>query len=312
MKKILLLMAALLAAMTWTGCQDTLEEDVITDPEETAEAGMDAVATLTIEAGKGADTKALALADNGTTATISAFWSEGEQVTVFNLSGSAIGTLTATPKEDNTKATLSGEITISGLSAGQDLTLLFPAETWSYEGQNGKLLNTPAHSDWKSIEKNFDFARATVTIKEITASNITTTSSATFENQQSIYRFGFLHGGYTIPAEKVMITSNQNMLTKSVNAVSGSNTYFTSGEAMTVDLKTTPSAGELIYVAVRNGNTTQDDTFSFTIYDVNGATYKGSKTIPSGKLSSPFVSAKTIPMDRLELLQYSTNVAEAL
>ena len=237
---------------------------------------------------------------------------EGEQVTVFNPSGSVIGTLTATPKEDNTKATLSGEITITGLAVNDVLTLLFPAETWSYEGQNGKLLNTPAHSDWKSIEKNFDFARATVTIKEITASNITTTSSATFENQQSIYRFGFLHGGNTIPAETVLITSDQEKLVKSVNAVSKATTYFTSIDPLTVNTPAAPSAGELIYVAVRNGNTTQDDTFSFTIYDVDGATYKGSKTIPSGKLSSPFVSAKNVGLNRLELPQGETNVTTAL
>lgn len=313
MKKTMFLMAALMAAMTGTGCHDTLEEDVIPDPEETAEAGMDAVATLTLEAGKGADTKALALVDDGKKATINAFWSAGEQVTVLKPSGSAIGTLTATPNpSDPARATLTGEITITGLAVNDDLTLLFPSATWSYAGQSGRLLYDSEHSSWKSIEKDFDFAWATVTIKEITASSITTSSSADFQNQQSIYRFGLLHGGNTIPAETVLITSSQGKLAKSVNAVSKATTYFTSIDPLTVNIPAAPSAGELIYVAVRNDNTTEDDTFSFTVYDGDGATYKGSKTIPSTSLTKPFVSAKNVSLNRLELPQGETNVATAL
>ena len=72
------------------------------------------------------------------------------------------------------------------------------------------------------------------------------------------------------------------------------------------------NANALIYVAIRNDNKTVDDTFSFTIYDADGATYKGSKTIPSASLSSSFVSAKAVALDRLELLQYSTHVTAAL
>ena len=171
-----------------------------------------------------------------------------------------------------------------------------------------------------SIESNFDYARTQVTIESIESGQITTTKSTTFENQQSIYRFGFRYGtdvGPTIRTKTLLLTSDQNKLAKTVDARTKEKTCFESGEPMTVELSTAltsaqANANELIYVAILNDNTTQDDTFSFTIYDADGATYRGSKTITSTYLASPFVSAKTIPMDRLELLQYSTNVAEAL
>ena len=69
---------------------------------------------------------------------------------------------------------------------------------------------------------------------------------------------------------------------------------------------------ELTYVAIRNGNTTQDDIFSFTVYDGDGVTYEGSKTIPAAALSKGFVSAKSIAMDRLEAELSSVETTTAL
>ena len=300
MKKITMIMAALLAAMAWTGCKDTLETDDPSAREEKPVAVRDSV-ILTLEAGKGVNTKGLGLTDGNQ--TLNAFWKSDEKVYVFASGSDPIGTLTATPKSDATKATLRGSISATGLEVGQALTLLFPRVTWSYDNQGGTL---------SSIASNFDYARTQVTIESIESDQITTTKSTTFENQQSIYRFGFRYGtdeGPTIRTKTLLLTSNQNKLAKTVNAITGANTYFAAGVPMTIELST---ANELIYVAIRNDNKSTADTFSFTIYDADGATYKGSKVIPQDKLARPFVSAKTIPMDRLELLQYSTNVAEAL
>ena len=58
MKKITIIMAALLAAMAWTGCQNRLE---LEDPEIPDEKPIRDSVTLTIEAGKSADTKGLEL-----------------------------------------------------------------------------------------------------------------------------------------------------------------------------------------------------------------------------------------------------------
>lgn len=305
MKKTTMILAALLAAMAWTGCQNTLEMDDPSAKEEKPVSAKDSV-LLTLEAGKGLNTKALALDTSGDKDQLNAFWSQGETVHVFaSGSGTCIGTLTATPKEgDATKARLSGSINASGLAKDQTLTLLFPKATWSYDNQGGTL---------SSIESNFDFARTQVTIESVSAEQIVTTKSVNFENQQSIYRFGFRYGatdGPTIRTKTLLLTSNQNKLANTVNAITGNNTYFESGVPMTIELSDALTAEQaadnaLIYVAIRNGNTSVDDTFSFTIYDADGATYKGSKEIPQAKLASPFVSAKTIPMDRLELSQYA-------
>lgn len=301
-------MAALFAAMAWIGCQNTLEPEGPERPEDKPEAVKDSV-KLTIEAGKTLDTKALELVNEEK--TLNAFWNEGEVVKVFTLdSESPIGTLTATPKEDKTQATLSGSINVTGLAAGQKLILLFPKETWSYVGQSGNLT---------SIASNFDFARAEVTITEVSPTSIITGSSTTFVNQQSIFRFGFRHGsgGPTIRTKTVLLTSNQGKLAKTVTATTGANTYYEADEPMIIDLPVAVSAAEaaankLLYFAIRNGNTSADDTFSFTIYDDDGATFKGSKLIPSTHVANPFVSAKNVGMARLELPQGDTEVTTAL
>ena len=317
MKKLLTILAALLAAMAWTGCQDTLEIENPTNQEERTGAVKDSV-TLTIEAGKQVDTKALELVNEGQ--KINAFWREGEEVKVFASGSEPIGTLTATPKDDKTKATLTGTISTAGLKSGDNLTLLFPRATWSYEGQSGRLLFDANHPTWPSIEKDYDFARAIVAITEVSDSHIITSSSTTFQNQQSIYRFGFRYGavdGPTIRSKTVLLSSDRGQLAKSGNAVTGEITCFANGETMTIELPealTTDeaTANTLLYFAIRNGNKTQDDTFSFTIYDNDGATYKGTKLIPQAKLASSFISAKTVPLNRLELPQGATGVSTAL
>lgn len=309
MKKITMIMAALLAAMAWTGCQNTLEMDDPSAREEKPVTARDSV-TLTLEAGKGLNTKALELVNEG--ATLNAYWRSGEEVKVFAPgSTEAIGTLTATPNStNNTLATLSGSINAAGLQNGNVLTLLFPRETWSYEGQIGTLA---------SIASNYDFAKAEVTITEIDLlsennKHITTTKSTTFENQQSIYRFRFKYGtngGSILNTKTVQLTSSHGLLVKNVNMATRDKTNFSSTEPMLIELD---QANPFVYIALLlNGDKNQDDTFSFEIYDNDGATYYGSKVIPAASLKKAFVSSQNTELaQRLELPQGETSVATAL
>lgn len=309
MKKITMIMAALLAAMVWTGCKDTLETDDPSAREEKPVTARDSV-TLTLEAGKGLNTKALELVNEG--ATLNAYWRSGEEVKVFAPgSTEAIGTLTATPNStNNTLATLSGSINAAGLQNGNVLTLLFPRETWSYEGQIGTLA---------SIASNYDFAKAEVTITEIDLlsennKHITTTKSTTFENQQSIYRFRFKYGtngGSILNTKTVQLTSSHGLLVKNVNMATRDKTNFSSTEPMLIELD---QANPFVYIALLlNGDKNQDDTFSFEIYDNDGATYYGSKVIPAASLKKAFVSSQSTELaQRLELPQGETSVATAL
>ena len=312
MKKTTMILAALLAAMAWTGCQNTLEMDDPSAREEKPVTARDSV-TLTLEAGKGIDTKALALDTSGEKDQLNAFWESDEKVYVFASGSDPIGTLTATPTSDATKATLSGIINATGLAKDQTLTLLFPKSTWSYEGQNGKLTGEG------SIASNYDFAKAEVTITEIDLlsennKHITTTKSTTFENQQSIYRFRFKYGtngGSILNTKTVQLTSSHGLLVKNVNMATRDKTNFSSTEPMLIELD---QANPFVYIALLlNGDKNQDDTFSFEIYDNDGATYYGSKVIPAASLKKAFVSSQNTELaQRLELPQGETSVATAL
>jgi len=100
MKTNKLYIIAALTGAVLAGCQQMeLEPQAV--QEETASESVKTW-SLTVEASKGEGTKALSL--EGTTLT--PYWVEGEKVAVYK-DGVKIGTLTATPGEPSTKATLS-------------------------------------------------------------------------------------------------------------------------------------------------------------------------------------------------------------
>ena len=301
MKKTIYLIIALLGGLTWTGCHRH-EEDLV--PAE--QPGQDVVVwMMTTQASKPAEagTKALDLVEDK---TLNAYWKSGEKVNVY-LEGQYVGFLEVTPGagEKPVNATLSGPLSLSSLiSVGDELTLMFPRRAdylWTYEGQNGLLTGSG------SIEECFDYTRAVVTVAEKDSAHGTlTTSSASFRNQQSIYRFGFKFGEAAIPARTVILSSAVGQIATSSNVGTC--------EAQTGNLTVVrPAAStDLTYVAIRNGNTTQDDTFFFTVYDGDGVTYEGAKAIPAAALSKGFVGAKSIAMDRLEARLSTTETTTVL
>ena len=290
MKKDILLIISMLSALSWTGCQ-RLDDGLV--PEETP-GGETVEWMTTVQASKpaAAGTKALDLAEDK---TLNAYWKTGEKVNVY-LEGEYVGFLEVTPGagEKPVNATLSGPLSLSSLvSVGDELALLFPRRAdylWTYEGQNGLLTGEG------SIEEKFDYIKATVTVaSKDPAHGTLTTDKAIFQNQQSIYRFGFKFGETPVPVRTVILSSAVGQIATSCNVATG--------EAETGDLTVVrPAAStELTYVAIRNGNTTQDDTFSFTVYDGDGVTYEGSKAIPAAALSKEFVSARDIALERLDV-----------
>ena len=299
MKKALYLI--LLGALAWTGCQRQ-EEDLV----QVEQPGQDVVVWMTtVHASKptDADTKGLYLEEDK---TLNVYWRSGEMVNAY-LEGQYVGFLEATPGagEKPLDATLSGPLSLSSLiSEGDELTLLFPRRAdylWTYEGQNGLLTGEG------SIEERFDYARAVVTVTDKDAAHGTiATSNAIFQNQQSIYRLGFKFNGAQIPARTIILSSAVGEIATSCNVATG--------EAVTGNLTLVRPAASTdpAYVAIRNGNTTQDDTFSFTVYDGDGVTFEGSKAIPASILSYGFVSAKSIELDRLDAKLSSTETTTVL
>lgn len=271
---ILLLSAGFLAACQ----QEKIEDPVIPDVPE---APADSVWTLTIQAAKKVDTKALDLTGDGS--TLNAYWKSTEKVKVYK-DGALLGELNVTPGdgEKPTMATLSGDITVEGLAQGDNLTLMIPRESWAYTGQTGTLAE---------IESNYDYATATVSVSAIDGQAVTTTV-ADFQNQQSVYRFGFKSGENYIGLKSFTVSAAGGKLVQGLS-LSGS-AWTPAYGSLSVAPAATPADG-FYYVALRNEQTTAD-TYSFVMTGSDDALYTATKAIPASVLATPgrFISAKTI------------------
>ena len=262
----------LMGAALWTSCRK--EDDLSKDDAPSVEV-PEGCLWLSLQASKGADTKALALAGS----TINAYWVQDEPVKVF-LEGTLIGTLSATPNgTDNTKATLSGTLTqTSGVVADAVLTLLFPRETWNYTAQTGTL---------DAIAANFDYAVATATVKSVVGTTVQTEGSVTFRNQQSIYRFGFTKGGNAYDPKDFTISA------------AGGTPASAPGD-------------HLYYVSLRNESTAAD-TYNFQITGSDDALYFATKSIAADKLGEQgkFLSATGIAVSQPAFSPAPSGVIEA-
>ena len=284
---------ALVGIIALAACQK--EEKLIETPEQITGKEY----TLTLEATKGAETKALSLDES----TLNAHWENGETVAVY-LGGSFLGTLEATADgTDNTRATLSGVLTtVENVEQGSVLTLLFPRADWDYTGQDGT-----APSAAGTLATKYDYATASVTVASVDNVNntISVTSGADFENQQSMYRFSFKENGTLISVKEFILSSNHNKLVTSRSYSGGD---WTSAYG---NLTVTPAAAtnELLYISLRNENTTttEADQFSFYVIGADNALYTGSKNIPGEKLGNgKFISAKGVKVSKPTLAQSGT------
>ena len=214
MLKITCLSAACIAALALVSCQKE------TTPAPAPEQPSAKTYTLTVDATKGDDVKALSLDGQA----LNVKWAATDQVSVFPESWAtpAMGTLTATASE-TASTTLTGSVT--GAAINDKLNLLFPRAEWSYTGQKGILL-----SDENSIEKKYDYAAAQVTVSEVVGTTITT-NTANFTNQQAIVKFTLKNkdGSAALAADKLTISAASNKLvTNKSYRGTGEKTYHTS------------------------------------------------------------------------------------
>ena len=291
---------ALVGIIALAACQK--EEKLIETPEQVTGKEY----TLTLEATKGVETKALSLDES----TLNAHWENGETVAVY-LGGSFLGTLEATANgTDNTKATLSGVLTtVENVEQGSVLTLLFPRADWDYTGQDGA-----APSAAGTLATKYDYATASVTVASVDDVNktISVTSGADFENQQSMYRFGFKVDGNPLAVKGFIVASANNTIVRS-RSWSGIEWTENCG---TIDVNTT-SEQTLTYVSLRNtlvGTPTQEqidakttiDTYSFYVIGSDNALYTGQKKIPAQVMDvqGKFISAKSVAVTKSSLTRY--------
>ena len=193
--KISCLSAVSIAALA--SCQKEMTPVVAPAPEQPSAKTY----TLTVDATKGDDTKALSLDGQ----VLNVKWADTDQVSVFagDWSGDPMGTLTAAASE-TVSTTLTGAVT--GANKGDNLNFLFPRAEWSYTGQKGILL-----SDENSIEKKYDYAAATVTVNEVDGTTITT-DAANFTSQQAIVKFRLTDGVSPVAVNSLTISANSGKL----------------------------------------------------------------------------------------------------
>ncbi len=307
MKKYALILIAMAAV---TACQlaeeDFNREEAPVIEKELQEEGL---YTLTVEASKTIQTKALSLDNEG--ATLNAHWRTGETVAVY-LGGTLLGTLTATADgTDATKATLSGSLTtVEGVAQDSELMLLFPRAEWDYTGQDGS-----APDEAGSLASKYDYATATVTVATVDNVNriITTTGGATFQYQESIYRFGFKNfstqdaisiKGFTVSSERGNFVQRRSW--------NGSDWEETYGP---ISVNVTSGTLGLSYVSLRNTKvdpSAENDRYNFSVIGDDDALYLGSKTIPSSVLTEQgkFISAKSVSVQKARVEQSSNEASE--
>lgn len=269
----LYLIAALLGTVL-AGCQIVEPEIVSTQDPETVVEQPQVKYSFTLTASKSADTKALYL-DGG---NLNAYWKSTEKVKVYKADdgSTCIGTLDVAPGdgEKPTNATLSGEINIAGLAKDQELLLLIPRESWNYSGQDGTLAG---------IEANYDYATAIVTISSVDdVNNTVSASDATFENQQSIYKFAFSTGSPL--SVKSFTVSSPNLV--QTHSWSGS-AWVDAAGPISLTVAGGSSLAE-VYVSLRNTNagSSIDDAYAFSVVGEDNALYEGTKVIPGTVIES--------------------------
>lgn len=283
----LFLIAALLGTAL-VGCQKVAE---IQTPEEKPDVNKPW--TLTVQAVKDVETRAMEFANNG--GTLNAYWKKGEKVSVF-AGGNLVGTLEVTSETNANPATLSGQISPDNVSEGTTLTLIFPGREdglWTYLNQDGT-----APSEDGTMATGFDYATASMTVTAMDDVNNVIevdTESVTFGNQQSVYRLGFKVSGTYINPKSFILSSAGNTLVRAREY--GLEDWMSVFGPVTVTPTATPT-DNFYYMAVRNETDAADD-MTFTVVGADNALYEATKTIPpTAQGLGKFVGIKNINLTK--------------
>ena len=155
-------------------CTENIEPEVTPVDQTTPEVKTSKTYSMTITAGKGGmQTKALSVEDH----VLSATWTAGDVVTVYNKTKEAALTGELTAAESGASTTLSGDLT-GTIEEDDILQLSFLSGDYSTQG--GTL---------EYIAEHCDYAIAEVKVASIDEGKITTTDAADFINQQAIVQF---------------------------------------------------------------------------------------------------------------------------
>lgn len=237
--------------------------------------------TMVVKATKGdADTRGLSLDGS----TLGVKWYANEEVVVVQaqtnpstnmLEDVVLGTLYAKASDDG-ETELSGTLNVAPVE-NQSIYFHLHSSTMNYHEQNGVLLATNFFTDTeKSIEKDFDYAKAFVTTDkfEISGTQVTVSGGITLLSEQAIVKFTLKD-----QSGNDLNVTNLTIQDKALNLTNG--TSFISNSPIVV---TPPSVTNVLYVAI-NGIYTADKHFNLnlTAIGADGYTYTYSKPYDATK-----------------------------
>ena len=266
MKKTLAFIAAIFAGAMLFSCQSELGKETV--------APVLREYTISIDATKPADTKALALSSDGK--SLSATWEEGEQVAVCKIDptnndlSEVLGMLAPTTF-GSASTVLKGSILMDGVNAGDKLFLQYPykviedSETgklWldgRYSGQDGSL---------NTLSKEFAFATCGVDITSLEGDALVTTK-AEFFNRQAIVKFTLKNAGSPLEATKLRIYA------PSLAERFWHDDYYVNWGSL--EVKPMTAATSEFTVALRNQ---ESDPEPYTLYAVNSTGVYTATTAP--------------------------------
>ncbi|MBO6307055.1 MAG: hypothetical protein J6M55_06075 [Paludibacteraceae bacterium] len=280
-KNVLILSALCFAAMTlvFSGCKKETN-----DPQEPAKVQT---YQMSIQASKGANDnqangprRVIELGDGEETLT--ATWRTGDRVYVYNVTtGQELsGYLEAADNLANTQlnGSLSGTV-----SVGNELLLKYQPNP-SYTDQEGTL---------EYISGHCDYATATVTVATVNGGLITTTTSATFDNQQAIVKFTLKDGnGSTLSPTALTINNGADIATLAIPAetytTNGAGVLYVAIPATSADLTLTATAADGTYTkAVTSENATLANGQYYRIA-LSMTKQTAPATVPEGGINGEF------------------------
>lgn len=238
--------AFFVAGLAFAACSS--DNSLVEEPQPVQQPSQSgSVYTVTVNATKGGETRALSVDGSD----ISATWSVGDEVTVYNVTEEIELSGTLVAQSDGTSTTLTGDL--SGyIDDGNVLKLMFLSP--DYATQDGTL---------EYIATHCDYAEATVKVSDISGSSIVTTDAA-FENKQAIVKF------------TLKDKANDAALSASAFSVNaGSNTCIVTPASATSELYVAIPA--IYSQTVSLAATVGDDTY---IYDKDGITFEAGKYYP--------------------------------
>lgn len=279
------------AALTMLSTACTNDDSLLADEPQAS-----AVKTYTVSIPAtmaGDETRAVTFDNSGETPTVTRGFLATEKIHVYNVTkgGTLYGDLQPTNiSADGKSCTLTGELSgNTTIEAGDELKLMYNLTktvmftySWTQNGTQAGVV---------------DGAVATVTVSSYTDGVLTTTTPASFQPQQSVFRLKFVdESNNAINVNQLMIESKNKALTRVYYP--NTNEYY-HGEIIATLTTATTDYIYLAFIIKESGSS--GDVLNFTVSDDAGNYYKGTKAAPEGGFKNGKYYYNTAPIQLTKL-----------